>query len=560
MRILPRRAIDVPKVDPEYRKEVTRVETKKIKNTKQWHGVVKEPLPENDPQLSVKRTEFQAATKKLKSLVDPGGLVIGHRDLWARNQKAREARGDLAAYWNDAKFELASRMSTLVDGPAKAAVQKTLEWLEMAEREGGLGTWLEAWNAAANSTFGGRRDGASAGAVNRSWLEFAEAIQNISTAIEFCKEIIKDGLGTLVTDPNFNSPLEALDAIGSEIARQAEEIASTGRCSKPPEPFEIIRERFKLLSERILVSDRLRAGVENAKSQQAFTDEIPDNVRQVIADKLKEAEGCLALWDQKVNALRELLKKSKGDGSEAQLAGVVSYACKELKDRLWELCYVVRHGVLQAKFRPEEASLALNANARVAEEIAAQLERLAYQCDFEIREDLLATAEALRGIKDRAKDQEPDNSIWYFCRKAKEQGKLPEFWIGAKKGIDKALREPASGMYNIARADMFAAGTRDELESLLSCWTNRNDPAFLATMQNKLSELGIPLDLENFSEKDFTYTLGWKLIASLRQARQLSEALFANLPQPLATLNSSLDSLAQIVFEDLPQSVRAANA
>jgi hypothetical protein len=216
---------------------------------------------------------------------------------------------------------------------------------------------------------------------------------------------------------------------------------------------------------------------------------------------------------------------------------------------------------------PEEASLTMNANARVAEEVAAQLDRLAYQCDVVTRRDLLATAKALRSVKDEAKRLEPNNSIWNVCRKAKEQGKLAEFWINTKNPVDKALRDPASGRYDIAqrmydpaRADMFAAGTRDELETVLSCWTNRNDPVFLATMQNKLSELGIPLDLKNFSEKDFTYTLGWKLIASLRQARQLSEALFANLPGPLATLRSSLDSLAQIVFEDLPQSARAANA
>jgi len=553
---LPRRAIDVPKVDPEYRKEVTRVETNKIKNTKQWVGVVKEPLPANDPLLSVKRREFQAATTKLKSLVDPGpqlGSRANKRNQEAR-EEARRARGDLAAYWNDVKVELAGRMNTLVDGQAKAAVQKTLEWLEMAEREGGLGTWLEAWNAYANSTFSGRRDAASAGSVSRSWMEFAEGIQNISTGIEFCKEIIKDGLGTLVTDANFNSPLAALDAIGSEIARQAEEIALTGRCSKPPEPFDVIKERSKPLSERIMVSERLRAGVENARSQQAFRDEIPDNVRQVAVNKLKEAEGCLALWDQKLGPLRELLQKSKGDGSEAQLAGVVSYACKELKDRLCELNLSV------AGMAPEEASLTMNANVRVAEEVAAQLERLAYQCDVVIRRDLLATAQALRTVKDDAKRLEPTHSIWNICRKAKEQGKLAEFWINTKNPVDKALRDPASGMYNIARADMFAAGTRDELETVLSCWTNRNDPVFLATMQNKLSELGIPLDLKNLSEKDFTYTLGWKLIASLRQARQLSEALFANLPRPLATLKSSLDSLAQIVFEDLTQSARAANA
>jgi hypothetical protein len=552
MRELPRHEIDVPAVEPGYKKEAKRIEqNRNIKNTRKWHGVIKEPLPANDPLLSVKRKEFEATTAQLKSLVDPGRLAGVRANK--RNQEAREARGDLAAYWNDAKLELAGRMNTVVNPNAKAAVRKTLEWLEMAEREGGLGTWLEAWNAVAGSTWRGRTDGT----VDRSWNELAEGIENISTGIEFCKEIIKDGLGTLETDGNYNSPLAALNAIGTEITRQAEEIAATGRCSQPPEPIVVIKERFKPLSERILVSERLQAGVENARSQQSLRDEIPDNVRQRTADKLREAEGCLELWDQKVDAFRDLLRESNGDGSEAHLAGLVSYSCKELKDRLWELFGVLQREVIAHRITPEEASIALNASTRLAEELAAQLVHFAYQCDFESREDLVATAAELRTVKNRAETVEPDQSVWYFCRKAKEQGKLSEFWINTKKVVDKACRDPSSPMYNIARADSFAAGTRDELETVLSCWTNRKDPGFLATMQNKLTELGIPLDLKNFDEKDVTYTLGWKLIASLRQAGQVSEALLANVPLPLGTVRLSLDSLAQIVSEDLPQSMEA---
>jgi hypothetical protein len=555
MRELPRHEIEPKKVEPEYRAEQNELEQKRnLKNIgARWTGIRKVPLDPHDGSLPAKNAEFKATTAKLKTLTGFGGGTIGSHRADPRKLEAQKVRGDLAGYWNDAKHELASRLGTTGKPNLEAALQKTLGWLEMAEREGGLSTWLEAWNDVQHATRAGRMGGDASG----SWHDLAARIGNIHQGIEFCKEIIKDGLGTLVTDANFNSPLAALDAIGSEIARQADEIIAQGRTPDPAPLFDAIKERMKTLSERSMVAERMHTRLENGKLHEGLAAEIPDTIQQDNPTQLHDLKVYVDYWQDKAGELQECIDQVGGGGDANTLATEIYNATEKAMKTLTTL---IQKSWSPTKDLPvEEISLSLHVYGRLAEEMAARLDELSKQIDMTPRKQLQTAARTLREKKELAAGKEPDRSIIHQCRTYAQQGQLADFWGNARATVDKALRTQTDPGYVPGLADKFAEATHEGLEDVLSSWTNRNNPTFLGTMAGKLAKLGFK-NLKEANPTDVTYTLSWELIAIVRNLKRRSETVLANRPQQLESITRSLDSIIEVVSEELQQASLSAAA
>ena len=550
MRDLPRHEIEPKKVEPEYRaKETELAQRKNLKNIPiRWSGVRKAPLDPHDGSLPAKNVEFKAATAKLKKLASGGPIAGSHRtaDPW-RNREAQKVRGDLAGYWSDIKHEVASRLGTTGNPKLEAALQKTLGWLEMAEREGGLSTWLDAWNDAQHAT----RVGRMGGDVSGSWHDLAERIGNIHQGIEFCKEIVKDGFGESFGQERSSTNLVlTLDAIGLEISRQAEEIIAQGKTPEPAPLFDAIKERMKTVSERSMVAERMHTGLENGTLHDAFAAEIPDAIRQDGVKQLQDLGAYVQYCQEKAEKLQDFINVGVGDPEE--LADLISIATTKGMPSLESL--INRASFSPSKnFAVEEISLTLHVYGRLAEEMAARLDVLSEQVSKKARRQLQGAAKMLRGRKEVAASHEPDRSAIHECRTYAQRGKLDEFWGNARAAVDKALRTPTNPGHVAGLADKFAEATREDLEAVLSSWTNRNNPTVLETLVGKLSKLGIPINPRERNPTDIAYTLSWELIAMVRNLKRRSETILANHPQQLKSITGSLESIIEVVSEELQQ-------
>jgi hypothetical protein len=159
----------------------------------------------------------------------------------------------------------------------RTRLNQALDSLELAERNGGLGTWLEEWNAVLTHPEGW------------SWDQIEESITNIKNGIQFCKEMVDAGIYRRGEDPTTVEIREqlhfALDAIASEIARQADEI-SKGNPVDAGKELDAIVERLKETSPRAGIEERLHTAFEATNPDEApdqkWVSELPEPVKQVV--------------------------------------------------------------------------------------------------------------------------------------------------------------------------------------------------------------------------------------------------------------------------------------
>jgi len=143
-------------------------------------------------------------------------------------EAARQARADLAGYWNDLKHELGERAGAPgATGADDRYLDTVLDLMEMTERDGQLGRWLDRWRDLQDEAWG--------------WDQIRDAATSVRRGIEFNSAIIEHVMerqGTTVSQVSFRNREDlqlALDSIAAEFVRQADErIAEFLRPEAPP--------------------------------------------------------------------------------------------------------------------------------------------------------------------------------------------------------------------------------------------------------------------------------------------------------------------------------------
>jgi hypothetical protein len=171
-------------------------------------------------------------------------------------EAARQARADLAGYWNDLKHEFGERVgapgATWADD---RYLDTVLDLMEMAERDGQLGRWLDRWRDLQDEAWG--------------WDQIRDAATSVRRGIEFNSALVEHTMerqGTAVTQVSFRNREDlqlALDSIAAEFVRQADErIAEFLRPEAPPmlTRLDRIREAVEgpLKAIRSIPSEALR--------------------------------------------------------------------------------------------------------------------------------------------------------------------------------------------------------------------------------------------------------------------------------------------------------------
>jgi hypothetical protein len=262
-----------PKEEATYSEKEQMIETeRKFENTTPWDGAPRNKTEDlSDAAVQRYSAVVKTANDNLKTLArfqDKQEVA----DQW--KTKAQKCRGDLGGFWNDFKHELGCQD---VDQTVRLRLNGVLDLLELAERNGGLGTWLEEWNGLlANNP--------------ESWDLLAGSIEKINQGIQFCKAMVDAGIpynrGEDATTRGIREKLHfALDAIASEIARQVDEIYKGNRVDVGKE-LDAIVERLKEASPRAGIEERLHTAFEATNPfeapDQKWVSELPEPLKQVV--------------------------------------------------------------------------------------------------------------------------------------------------------------------------------------------------------------------------------------------------------------------------------------
>jgi hypothetical protein len=520
-RELPRRQIEhEPQVEPEYIRKRIELEARHIENTRRWTGVRKEPVVLAREVIQQYAATFDATNAALKRLADFGGIGLGigrTAEPWKR--RAEIARGDLAGFWNDFKQEVASRYMA-GGNPAAEQQQKTaLDWLELAEREGGLSTWLQNWNDMHSAPW--------------SWDTLADSIGRIKSGIEYCKEIVKDGFGDInALGQNRADLLFALDAIASEIARQADQLRTGTTRLDLGQPFDVITERIRELSPRATIELRLHDACEQANVAGTWAGDVPDAIRQHTdaTGSSGRLSNTLSRWETAAEIVKDMINNEHEEQEEKDAAEALNTVCRDLVN---DFTALMREATSPTQaFDADQSSLAVYVYQRLAAEIVAQNKLFASQLKVhEARRTLTAGSGALGLSGVQFNIYEPKNSVYYYSRQADAQGNLDKLWRRGRDAVEQAFRKSSSPVYDPALADRFAQAVGPELDSLLTSWAKR--------------------------KPEESYTLAWGLITNLRALKRHCDTILANAPAQRNFILNTLDAIADIIT---PQVQASANS
>lgn len=495
-RELPRREIEDPKtVEPQYKQNEHELGKNGLKNTSRWKGDKKTPTSPDLTSSQEYSAQFQTTVDELKKIANFGVVLGSQRAAESWKKAAENARSDLGGFWNDVKQEVA--YETRGDPQRDARLKTTLDWLELAERDGGLSTWLEQWNNTVSSPW--------------SWAMVVDSVGEIKQGITFCKKIIEGGMGDLKDDPSRLKLLFALDAVGSEITRQAPEIIS-GKQLDSGKPFDGVVERFKGVSPRTGISGRLHDAIEKGNLHQTWANELPDAIRHNSAtDGLSDS---LKTWQDKADTVRDVMSGPHTSQNEDEAAKELDAAAEAIIKNINSL---TKYGPGTPFERTgyqavDQISMALHVYQRMAAEILAQHRELWKQATSNVAkktlrggvyfQDLIHTAANLEAA-------EPGKSMYSSARDWASKGRLDEFWRRGKDSVDTG----------------FAKAVGQDLETLLTRWTKRTT--------------------------ETSYPLAWELIANVRSLKSRSETLLANAPTQRDYIRSVLDTIADLIAADL---------
>jgi hypothetical protein len=484
---------------------------------------------------------------------------VGSREAkWAGpwKERAQKARGDLPGYWNDFKQQMAERAAFSKD----PVLMRTLDWLELAEQRGGIGTRLEQWKDISTQDW--------------NFYDLPTCAQEIRKGIEFCRETIKEGFGNSVglseqQIASRNDLLFALDSIAAEIIRQSE-LSLNGKQYHLGEAFDAMKVRLVELSARASARDRTRTAIERNQLDTKWQEIMPRAGQIATADRLTDA---LSDWQDSISALKDAARIDSGDG-HAALARDVATATNVLTDRLVD---AENDAMANQGFDPDDFSLAIYAYWSIGAEIKAFQDRLANHLGPDARSALTVASskigQALQQFKERKK------SVYLSCLDYAAVGKLDVFWKDARTYTDKQVRAGDAGL-----ADLLSQRLGNELESMLEAWKKREPASESLTSEEvkgickqypdlaaKLRErhgvspeeaISSPEDLPQASKADAkflinavmvktTYLLGWKMTSTIRSIRERVELTLKSSPKDLPFVINSLDAMATMIVGEV---------
>jgi hypothetical protein len=245
----------------------------------------------------------------------------------------------------------------------------SLDFLELAEREGGLSTWLEQWNDMLFSPW--------------SWDTLAESAGKIKQGIEFCKEMVREGFGDLTrmgNEPlkNRSDLLFALDAIALEITSQAEAVLAGNRLDLG-KPFDSITLRLRELSPRAGIEAHLHDACAKGNLALTWAAELPDAIRQngEAAGLSSGLSDALTRWQLAVDNVRDIVSSEHAESDEAQAADTLNTVATQMAQNFTDLIAAATSP--SRAFDPDQISLSLQVYKRLATEIIEQHKALAAQ-------------------------------------------------------------------------------------------------------------------------------------------------------------------------------------
>jgi predicted RNase H-like HicB family nuclease len=506
-RELPRREIEhQTEAKDLFEKKEGEIKTRGFQNSTRWSGAIGKPLPHGHPDLSKFSAQFQGTVAGLKKIANR--RVIGsHRDAeW--KPRTEKARGDLPGLWNDVKLDLASRAGTSADPQTAKRLNTALDLLELAEQRGGLGTRLEEWNELVSSR-------------NYSWDLLAETAGQIQQGIEFCEQVAKESFGDTYGRGMEVEMIFALDAIASEITREADEILSSSRglVLDPGKPFDAVVERFKDVSPRTGITGRLHDAFEGGTVAQNWVGELPEPMQKASATK--DLSQALETWQAAAKEGRDVILYTDAHQAEDE-----QEAAENLDNAAEAIVKSIKSLTNYAPgTSPDQISMALHVYQRMGEEILAQHRDLSKHVCYspEARKTLRGGVyfNELINTVANLEAAEPGKSVYSSARF--NQGKLDVFWRQGKDSVDKGLRSAGHS----ALADEFAKTVGQGLENLLASWNKRDNQT--------------------------SYRLAWEVTANLRDLKRRSEGLLKGAPAQRDYVRSALDAIADCIAVDLQE-------
>jgi hypothetical protein len=512
-RELPRRELDPPAESTYRQEEQALKQNKKIENTRSWTGIRKERVELANDVVNRYTAQFKTSIADLKSLADFGGGISSARTAAPWGERAFAARGDLPGFWNDFKQEVATRTSAAGNTPADVRLKQALDWLEMAEREGGLGTWLEQWKDMLGNPW--------------SWDTMANSADKIKQGIEYCKTLVDEAFGDLSNvgknDPSVQNRADlhyALDAIASEIAREADTLLG-GKTLDLGKDFDAIRARLKEQNPRELLEERLHTAFEKGTLtiSQQWMQELPQSLQQ--ADPTTAVSRHLRMMHEAardVETIARDIQSGNPPGRQDQInaAGTLDQASLKLYKKIADF----RSGLDLKAYTPDKLSEILLVTRQLARETLARQERLAAQLSESAARKTLVDGTAARALKALLEYDplEPAKSIYFSCQEYAAQGKLADFWRDARTYVDKAFRQTGGPDYNPQLADALDRAFSSDLGNMLQKWNTR--------------------------QPETTYKDAWELIATLRSYKRQAGEILAGKPNQLDFMNNVLTGIA----------------
>lgn len=517
-----------------------------IKNTEQ-------PKPWKTPSVRGVVEHLQ------EMLLDTGKILKGqfHVDKFleqpdAEAWKTRGAKcgGDLGGYFEDWKFEIATRPIRWESPSLDKAMKELVDLLGIAEIQGGLGRWLDQWYDAVRA---------------RDWDQMALVANAVGDGIAFNKALLD----------NFLAQFTGSDVVKQELKQEIQELRSVLNTMA----FEVNRHIDKVITGALQPgdvagradaimdalernSDRARKTAEVRASVDALnaSRQAPELSTKLDADmevtkRLGNARDILANWDIAAADMSDLITSINAGADptrEDQMNAVNALKrVGDLNDPVWYLLQLVPVTQKRAGFNVFSKDDILFAFRQIAAEIWRKHYEFAQQLtDSEARTALLtgiATNSSLlqqivRWI-DSTRSEVPGGTVYKKAEEAAAKNKLDDFWSGFQVDLYGGLRswEATLESPDDELEKNTAIAVRQGLETLFS------------------DDLGKVLATWSKRKNDDIYGLAWVLLASLRAKKFEAERICRVLPNARAHfrdyVRQALDALIATVANELESDI-----
>ncbi|HRI39406.1 MAG TPA: hypothetical protein PLO50_12700 [Nitrospira sp.] len=492
-----------------------------------------------NPEKRVARSATAIVAEALKSV---DAAKTGLDKIYAGSKRelsgeAKESSTDLAGYFNDYKlsFDVLKNVS-----PNEA---RLFDWLEIAERRGGIGHWLEQWNAI-------MRDPAQRGDYSR----IADIASSITLGIEFQKALIQE-MARIESKPDGTLPgiepvnkcdfpedaelvKDLLDSVAGEISRQLSE-GLNGRFETGSQ-LVAVRNAYKRINPREGFVERVRQASQN----QCLAVEL-ENSRQSAAVRmeLQPVIDLLGEWDTAAASVSGLVQ-SIAEGNYPGAVVEKSYA-NALIDIQIRAAHGINEVVLQL-FNKTSKLGSLSAFGR--EELLFQLSQTVNSLleqhrlfakelkDPKIKQKLIDQTTLLEGSVCAAieKKRRDETLPRYYDQAlaASENGSLPDLWRKVKVQVLEQLEKAGEGNAVARLNKLFDSG----LGAQLDAWGKRQK---------------CPEDIRG---------MAWQLMATIRQYKAGAEGISKVNEIASNVLGSLLDGIGGAVMQGLDQDIAAGLA